>query len=258
MPSSLGVVVRAAALVAVAGLVLGVALWRPGSETGQNPSASDPPPHAQAPPRSVAERLRDEFAAMGLTLGAPVFVRIFKDPAELELWVDAGASYELFRRYPICAYSGGLGPKLREGDRQSPEGFYRVARGQLNPRSRYHLAFNLGFPNAYERARGWTGSFLMVHGACASIGCYAMGDAAIEEIYTAVQAALDAGDEAVPVHVFPFALTDEELARRAGSRWMSFWEELRPAYEAFEKRRVPPRVRVLGGRYVVDVEASAR
>ncbi|HSX62627.1 MAG TPA: L,D-transpeptidase family protein, partial [Tahibacter sp.] len=166
----------------------------------------------------VTPALQRDLKPLGLQIGAPVFVRIFKREGELELWMagrDGG--YTLFRTYPICRYSGDLGPKRRQGDNQAPEGFYRVARGQLNPASRYHLAFNLGYPNAYERAHGYTGDFLMVHGSCVSIGCYAMGDAAIEEIYTLADAALRAGQPAFEVHAFPFRLDAAALAGERGS-----------------------------------------
>ncbi|MBD3677037.1 MAG: murein L,D-transpeptidase [Rhodobacteraceae bacterium] len=185
----------------------------------------------------------------GLSFGAPVHIRIFKEEAELELWVADGDSYALFRAYPICSFSGGLGPKLQEGDRQAPEGFYNVDRSALNPGSRYHLSFNLGFPNAFDRANGRTGSFLMVHGKCVSIGCYAMTDPAIEEIYVLVEAALDAGHPAVPVHAFPFRMTEARLAQAEGHAWFGFWQSLAPAYNTFEDTRQLPTILVQNAQY---------
>jgi murein L,D-transpeptidase YafK len=201
----------------------------------------------------VTPALQRDLRPLGLEFGAAVFVRIFKREGELELWMagrDGG--YRLFRTYPICRYSGELGPKRRQGDNQAPEGFYRVARGQLNPASRYHLAFNLGYPNAYERAHGYTGDFLMVHGSCVSIGCYAMGDTAIEEIYTLADAALRAGQPAFEVHAFPFRLDDAALAAERASPWFDFWSELKPGYDAFERARRPPRVDVRNRRYRIE------
>ncbi|MBL8297980.1 MAG: murein L,D-transpeptidase [Rhodanobacteraceae bacterium] len=201
----------------------------------------------------VTPALQRDLRPLGLELGAAVFVRIFKRENELELWMaGSDGGYRLFRTYPICRYSGELGPKRRQGDNQAPEGFYRVARGQLNPASRYHLAFNLGYPNAYERAQGYTGDFLMVHGNCVSIGCYAMGDAAIEEIYTLVDAALRAGQPAFQVHAFPFRLDDAALAAERHSAWFDFWSELKPGYDAFERTRRPPRVDVRNRRYHIE------
>lgn len=198
----------------------------------------------------VRPALEVELAAAGLRYGAPAFVRIFKDEHVLELWLERDGRYALFKPYPICTWSGALGPKLRQGDRQSPEGFYRVGLGQLNPASRYHLGFNLGYPNAYDRAHGRTGDFLMVHGSCVSIGCYAIGDDAIEEVYTLLEASLHAGQRRVDVHVFPFRLGPDARERIDASPWRDFWENLGEGYAAFERDGVPPRVSVVGKRYV--------
>ena len=201
----------------------------------------------------VAPTLRAELEARGLRLGAPVFLRVFKEERELEVWLGhPDGRHRLLETHPICAVSGELGPKLAEGDGQAPEGFYAVRAGQLNPRSRFHLALNLGFPNAYDRAHDRTGSFLMIHGACASRGCYAMTDPTIERVWVLVDAALRAGQRAVPVHAFPFRMSDARLEAAEGQRWHRFWaEELRPVFDAFERTRVPPRVRVRGDRYVL-------
>ena len=138
-------------------------------------------------------QLDERLAAHGVKLGVPVYVRIFKLESELELWMEKDGRFVRFATYPICLWSGRLGPKLREGDRQAPEGFYTVADEQLNPNSRWHRSFNLGFPNAFDQAHGRTGSFIMVHGGCVSIGCYAMTDPVVDEIWRLVTAALDSG-----------------------------------------------------------------
>ncbi len=195
--------------------------------------------------------LTRDLATVGLEFGAPVFMRIFKEEAELELWVQSGARFELFRTYEICNYSGELGPKLKEGDRQSPEGIYRVGMGALNPKSRFHLSFNLGFPNAYDRANGRTGSFLMVHGDCLSIGCYAMTDRAIEEIYVLAEAALRGGQSVFEVHAFPFRMTQARMDAAASHRWFPFWDDLKPIYDAFEQTRLVPQVDLDGDRYAL-------
>lgn len=198
----------------------------------------------------VVPELEQRLADQGFDLGDPVHIRIFKEPHALELWIQAGARYDLFETYPICSYSGDLGPKLKEGDRQAPEGFYHVTADRLNPNSRYHLSFNLGFPNAFDSAHDRTGSYLMVHGKCMSIGCYAMTDAGIEEIYLLTEAALEAGQEAVAVHVFPFRMTDEKMTEYADSQWIGFWENLKEGYDRFETDGVPPHVDVSERRYV--------
>ena len=197
--------------------------------------------------------LQDRLEARGFRFGAPAFIRIFKKEEVLEVWLqkDSG-EYALFLDYPICIYSGELGPKTREGDKQSPEGFYTVGREAMNPNSQYHLSFNLGYPNAYDRAHGYSGSMLMVHGKCVSIGCYAMGDRQIEEIYTLVGSALQRGQPYVRVHAFPFRMTDANLAAYSEHRWYDFWRMLKPGYDYFERYHQPPEIDVIGGQYALS------
>jgi murein L,D-transpeptidase YafK len=195
----------------------------------------------------------ERLKAKGLELGAPVFVRIFKLESELEIWLEKDGRYQLFATYPICLWSGRLGPKFREGDRQSPEGFYSVTKDQLNPNSRWHRSFNLGFPNEFDRAHGRTGSFLMVHGGCLSVGCYAVTNAVVDEIWQLVTAALDKGQLAFPVHAFPFRMTSHNLAIRRAYPWSAFWAVLKQGYDAFERTRVLPSISVCEGHYVIAV-----
>ena len=195
-------------------------------------------------------RFDKRLAAHDLKLGAPVFIRIFKLEWELEMWLEKDGRFIRFATYPICKWSGRLGPKLKEGDRQAPEGFYTVAAEQLNPNSRWHRSFNLGYPNLFDQAHGRTGSFLMVHGGCGSIGCYAMTDPVVDEIWRLVTAALAAGQPRFHVHVFPFRMTERNLGARKGYRWSRFWAELKQGYDLFEANRVPPVVSVCKGRYV--------
>ena len=199
----------------------------------------------------VEASLRAQLGQLGADWGAALYLRIFKASDELEVWVDTGARHQLLRSWPICTWSGALGPKQREGDGQAPEGFYAVGPQQLNPASNYHLSFNLGYPNAFDRAHQRTGNYLMVHGNCVSIGCYAMGDAAIEEIYTLVAAALEHGQDRVPVHVFPFRMDSGWEQQHQDSEWLPFWRELAPAYSAFAQNGRPPQVSVKDRRYVV-------
>lgn len=183
--------------------------------------------------------------------GSPVLLRLFKQESELEAWVaDRQGRYRLLKTWPICRWSGSLGPKEREGDGQTPEGYYEVTTAALNPRSTYHLAFNLGFPNAYDRAHARTGSYLMVHGSCVSIGCYAMGDAGIDEIYTLVAAALANGQPAVPVHAFPFRFTPGWGTMHRDSPWLDFWRNLAEGDTLFQRKSRPFDVGVRAGRYV--------
>lgn len=205
----------------------------------------------------VRPRLEQECAAAGLRLGAPVFMRAFKESKELEIWLEAapGERYRLFRTYPIKTWgSGRLGPKLKEGDGQAPEGFYTVSARQLNPNSSFHLAFNLGFPNEYDRSLGRAGSHLMVHGAASSIGCYAMTDPLIEEIYTLAAAALGSGQRSFQVQCLPFRFTSERMAQAQKSEWHDFWNNLRTGSDLFDTRHRPVDFVVRGRRYVFREE----
>ena len=196
-------------------------------------------------------RLDARLAEKAMTQAAPILIRIFKREFELEVWKKSGDRFQHFATYPICNFSGDLGPKLREGDRQSPEGFYSVDAKALNPHSRWHKSFNLGFPNAFDRVHDRTGSLLMVHGGCSSIGCYAMTDPVIDEIWRLITASLKAGQPRFQVHVFPFRMTDANLAQRATSPWAAFWRDLKSGHDAFEATGLPPAVQVCAGRYAV-------
>lgn len=195
--------------------------------------------------------IKADLEHKGLSLGSPILIRIFKQSDELELWIKAGEQFRLYKTFPICTWSGDLGPKLKEGDGQAPEGFYTVGRTQMKPDSQYHLAFNLGYPNAYDRANGRTGSFLMVHGNCVSIGCYAMTDTGIEEIWLIADEALKKGQPAFQVHSFPFRMTEDNMERHQASPWIGFWQSLKPAYDDFEQRRIEPKVSVVNKAYKI-------
>ena len=202
-------------------------------------------------PAEVKLSLQQQLKERGLKSGSPVFIRIFKQDSVLELWMKRDGAWVHFRDFDICYWSGALGPKLKEGDKQSPEGFYEVSLASLNPNSKYHLSFNLGFPNSYDQAHGRTGSYLMVHGDCVSIGCYAMTNQGISIIYPLVEAALNHGQTMVPVHIFPFRMSDENLELHQASKWIQFWNDLKPAYTAFNRTRQVPVIEVENKRYVV-------
>lgn len=204
-----------------------------------------------------APELRRALAAQGLEFGAPVFIRIFKQSRELQLFVGGPDGFELFRSYPVCRVSGHPGPKRRRGDFQAPEGFYAVRPEGLNPNSDFHLSFDIGYPNARDHLAGRTGSNIMVHGGCVSRGCFAMTDGYMEQIYALVEAALQGGQGQVPVHVFPFPLTRENLHDRRFSRFAGFWAELAPGYRYFDRHRRPPVVEARGDGYRIAGQAAA-
>jgi murein L,D-transpeptidase YafK len=207
--------------------------------------------------RPVSAKLVGEMAANGMTETSPIFVRIFKEESALEVWKQrADGKYALLKTYEICRWSGVLGPKIKEGDRQAPEGFYTVTPGQMNPNSSYYLSFNIGFPNAYDRAHGRTGSHLMVHGACSSAGCYSMTDEAAGEIFALARDAFKGGQREFQIQAFPFRMTPENIARHRGDPNMDFWMNLKEGYDHFEVTRQVPKVDVCGKRYVFNAETN--
>lgn len=201
----------------------------------------------------VRPDLEKSLAAKNLHLGDPVFLRAFKQERELELWIQRRNSgkYELFRTWKIAAASGKLGPKLAEGDGQVPEGFYTVSRSAMKPDSKFHLAFNIGFPNDFDRYHNRTGTFLMIHGGTVSAGCLAMTDEKIEEIYTLCDAALRNGPSFFHVHIFPFRMTTGRMKASANHEWRHFWENLKQGYDFFEREHMPPEIIHQAGRYLV-------
>ena len=207
------------------------------------------PPHL----RPLSKDAMMLLGKKGMKTEAPIFVRLFKEESELEIWKarDDGRYYH-FKTYPICMWSGELGPKTRQGDKQAPEGFYTITKSQMNPKSSFYLAFNVGFPNAYDRVNGRTGDFLMVHGKCISAGCYAMTDGLVEEIYALARDQFEAGQESFELHAFPFRMTPENMARHKDSKWYSFWQSLKEGYDHFEVARQPPKIAVCERRYVVN------
>ena len=213
--------------------------------------------------RPAPDEAFQQEAPVRYGMGDQVFVRIFKQEGQLELWLrKSNARFQLYRTYPICKWSGRLGPKVKEADYQSPEGFYSVSAKQLHPNSNYHRAFNVGYPNAFDRQNGRTGGLVMVHGACKSVGCFAMTDRGIEEIYAFVEAALRAGQKEVQLHIFPFRMTEQALARETGGGWLAFvgasgnyehwtafWKNLKEGYDLFEQSGEPPVAFACGDHY---------
>lgn len=194
--------------------------------------------------KKVAPGLKERFEEKELVWGSPIFIRAFKKERQLELWVKKGGKFLLFESYFIAGTSGGLGPKLRQGDGQIPEGFYFVTPRQMNPRSNFHLSFNIGYPNQFDREYKRTGDFIMVHGATFSAGCMAMTNAKVEEIYTIADAAFKGGQKFFRIHIFPFKMTDEALRQKSDHRWAAFWGNLQKGYQYFEDTKLPPNVTV--------------
>ncbi|WP_163265756.1 L,D-transpeptidase family protein [Chelativorans alearense] len=203
--------------------------------------------------RQLPAAIVQTMKAKGISKGAPIMMRIFKEEGVLEVWKQKqNGRYDLVTSYDICKWSGKLGPKYTEGDRQAPEGFYGVRPQQMNPRSSYHLSFNIGFPNIYDRANGRTGQHLMVHGACSSAGCYSMTDEQVEEIYAFARDAFRGGQQAFQLQAFPFRMTPENMARYRNDPNYPYWTMLKEGYDHFEITKQPPRVDVCERRYVFN------
>jgi murein L,D-transpeptidase YafK len=212
-----------------------------------------PTGRAQAP---LSEKTLAEMAAKNMDKESPILGRIFKEEAEMEIWKqNRDGEYALLKTYPICRWSGDLGPKKKVGDRQAPEGFYTITPGQMNPNSNYYLAFNTGFPNAYDRAWGYTGSDLMVHGDCSSRGCYAMTDEQIQEIYALARESFFGGQKAFQLQAFPFRMTPLNMAKHRNNPNFAFWKMLKEGYDHFNATHQEPKVAVCDKRYVFDAVA---
>jgi murein L,D-transpeptidase YafK len=204
--------------------------------------------------RPLSDEMKQLLSQKGMDDNAPILVRIFKAESTLEVWKqeEASSRYALLKSYHICKWSGELGPKVREGDRQAPEGFYTITPAQMNPNSDYYLSFNLGYPNAYDRSLGRTGAHLMVHGACSSRGCYSMDDEQIQEIYTLARLAFQGGQRDFQVQAYPFRMTPENMAEHRNDENFAFWQMLKEGYDHFEVIRQPPKVDVCARQYVFN------
>ncbi len=237
----LGGALRAVALLAVA--LVGLA----GCNYADLPKAERPLPGM----------LVAKMNQLGMKDTAPIFIRIFKEESQMEIWKQrADGRYGLLKTYSICKWSGALGPKKVEGDRQAPEGFYTVTPAQMNPNSNYYLSFNIGYPNAYDRSLGRTGSNLMVHGACSSAGCYSMTDQDAGEIFRLARDAFRGGQRAFEIQAFPFRMTPENLAKHRDDPNMDFWRMLKVGYDSFELTHVPPKIDVCDRHYVFNADAG--
>ncbi|MCB1444227.1 MAG: murein L,D-transpeptidase [Rhizobiaceae bacterium] len=198
-------------------------------------------------------KMRQKLARMHLSMSSPIMMRIFKQEAIMEVWkANSQNRYELVATYPICAWSGQLGPKKKEGDRQAPEGFYTITPAQMNPNSNYYLSFDMGYPNQYDRAYGRTGRNLMIHGACSSSGCYSISDAAVLQVYAFARDAFKAGQKSFQIQAFPFRMTAENMAKHRSSEHFEFWKNLKVGYDYFEITHRPPEIDVCNKKYVFN------
>jgi murein L,D-transpeptidase YafK len=234
------------ALIAPAALAAGALLA--GCNSDEISLANNAKANQPVPPKLIVAMVEKD-----MELQSPILIRLFKQEAELELWKqDRSGRFALLKTYPICRWSGDLGPKVREGDRQAPEGFYSISPGQMNPQSAYYLSFNTGYPNAYDRSLGHTGSELMVHGDCSSRGCYAMTDEQIAEIYSMGRESFFGGQKSFQFQAYPFRMTPLNMARHRNNPNMPFWRMIKEGYDHFEVTRLEPKVDFCEKKYVFD------
>jgi murein L,D-transpeptidase YafK len=234
---------RKAALVLAAGLALAAC---------QDASV---PKHMKPLPAKIKAKMEQ----LNMDPKAPIYIRSFKETSEFEVWKQRrDGTYGLLKTYSICKWSGKLGPKIKEGDRQAPEGFYTVRPGQMNPKSSYYLSFDIGFPNAFDQSLGRYGTNLMVHGACSSAGCYSMTDESAGEIYWLARDSFIGGQRSFEVHLYPFRMTPENMARHRNNPNMPFWQMLKDGSDHFEVTRKPPAVGVCDKRYVFNVSTGSK
>ncbi len=218
------------------------------TEEGGVASGFGPKHLQQLSPAMVAQ-----IEQKGMAKNSPVLLRIYKEESELEVWKQTRTGkYEMLKTYPICRWSGELGPKFKEGDRQAPEGFYTITPELLQPRSSYHLAFNMGYPNEYDRSLGRTGAHLMVHGDCSSRGCYAMTDEQISEIFALAREAFDGGQLSFQVQAYPFRMTAKNMARHRNNPHLAYWRMLKEGSDHFEVTKTALKVDVCDKRYVFN------
>ncbi len=248
-----------------------------GQSPGQNPSQnssqdskplptqdSKPSPAKETKklPAKATKKLPPELLALlqqkKMPIHSPILVRVFKEEAELEVWKqDTTGRFQILKTYPICRWSGDLGPKWWEGDRQTPEGFYRVTPELMNPHSNYYLSINIGYPNSFDKANKRDGSLLMIHGDCWSVGCFAMTDEQISEIYSLARDSFQGGQPSFQVQAYPFRLTPANLARHRNNRNLAFWKMLKIGNDHFEATHLEPKVDVCNRRYVFDAQRPA-
>lgn len=203
--------------------------------------------------KPIPSSLIHKMKARGMKTSSPILLRIFKSENVIEIWKEkTNGRYALLEKYEICKWSGKLGPKFKEGDRQAPEGFYDVNRHQMNPNSSYHLSFNIGYPNTFDRSHKRTGTHLMVHGACSSAGCYSMTDERVEEIYALAREAFKGGQKKFQVQAYPFRLTPKNMATNVSHPQFEFWKMLKEGYDHFEITKQPVKVDVCEKRYMFN------
>ncbi len=208
--------------------------------------------------------LQKELKKAGITSNFEVYMAAYKSEGKFELWLKGVGQnqFELFKTYNFCAHSGTIGPKVLEGDGQTPEGFYKI--NVFNPESSYHLSLGLNYPNKVDLARtgkdNKAGNDIYIHGNCVTIGCIPLSDEKIKEVYLIAIEARNGGQKDIPVSIFPFKLTEDNL-KKHGAQFptqVTFWKTLQVGYAYFDKYKTLPKITQEKGGYVVNRPAIPR
>jgi murein L,D-transpeptidase YafK len=202
------------------------------------------------------EGLKSDIKKKGISENFQLFIRVFKEDKLVEVWLKSNSEkeYKLFKTYDICASSGELGPKRKQGDGQVPEGFYTIA--VFNPYSSYHLSLGVSYPNASDRIKGKgnLGGDIMIHGSCVTIGCLPLTDTYIKEVYILAVEAKNNGQQNIPVHIFPAKMNDKGMLflSEVNTDLLDFWKNLKPGYDYFENNKLVPKISTdKSGNYLV-------
>jgi murein L,D-transpeptidase YafK len=213
--------------------------------------------HSSRASQPLSRQMLALMETKGVTPSSPTLIRGFKKESEFEVWkMRPDGTYVLLKTFPICRWSGQLGPKRHEGDRQSPEGFYSITPAMMNPESHYYLSLNVGYPNAYDRAHGATGGSVMVHGICSSAGCFAMTDAQIADIYALARESFAGGQRAIQMQSYPFHMDARNLAKYRLDPNMPFWKELKKGDDHFEATKHDVSYAICGKHYMFGAQAQ--
>lgn len=203
------------------------------------------------------ETLQKFVKAAGFGNNFSMLINAYKAEGKLEIWLKSYSDkqYKLFRTYDFCEHSGTLGPKVIEGDKQIPEGFYYI--NVFNPMSTFHLSLGVNYPNSVDLARTGKdrkpGNDIYIHGNCVTVGCIPLTDEKIKEVYVLAVEAKDNGQEKIPVNIYPFKMTDGNMKKYSAlfPTQLAFWKTLQPGYFAFEKNRNLADIKEVGGKYVI-------
>ncbi|MNK68211.1 L,D-transpeptidase catalytic domain [compost metagenome] len=201
--------------------------------------------------------LRTDLVAKKIGHSPFMIINAYKAEGKLEIWLKNGSDkvYQLFKTYDFCEHSGTLGPKVIEGDGQTPEGFYYI--NVFNPMSNFHLSLGINYPNSVDNFRTGkdrkTGGDIYIHGSCVTVGCIPLTDEKIKEVYLLAMFSSDLKSKKVPVNIYPFKMTDQNMKKYSAEfpTQVTFWKSLQPVFLAFEQNKTQPNVNEVKGEYLL-------